>query len=288
MSKSLNTVVQDPRTPANLKRLTTVSIRCDVSSVAFLDISPVKLKKTVRAQLEDEGLVFDNASKSRLVIGIAVEARDVGRHVVYAVEVALREPVALPRAGTPLQMGEVDSWRHQTITGILFTPYDTAQLAKALVGEAMRQLGAFLEDWADVNDIAPTVADAESIVLASAMLPPANEDWYSKTQKIELALKALLQNLVYDPPSTATLDKFSVVGTKVNFEATVTNVPHSAVDIGGGVATIVVPAVTRIVQSFDMTDPSSVEGIMLSAKLPAGLDHATKEVSLASLATLFV
>src|SRR5664279_6379758 len=124
MSKSPNTVVQDPRTPANLNRLTTLSIRCDVGSVAFLGVSPVKLKKAVRAQLEDEGLAFDNVSKSRLVVGIAVEARDVGRHVVYAVEVTLREPVALPRAGAPVQAGEVDTWRHQTITGILFTPYN--------------------------------------------------------------------------------------------------------------------------------------------------------------------
>jgi hypothetical protein len=286
MSKSPNTVVQDPRTAANLNRLTTLSIRCDVGSVVFLGISAAKLKKTVRAVLEDEGLTFDNASKSRLIVGLAVEARDVGRHVVYAVEVALREPVSLPRAGAVVQMGEVDTWRHQTITGILFTPYNTEQLAKALVGEALRQVGVFLEDWADVNDIAPKVEDAASIVLGSATLPPATEDWYSRTQKVELMLRSLLQALVYDSPSTMTLDKFEVHGTKVAFEATVTNIPHAGAGIGG-IATLALPVVTRIAQAFDMADPASVTDVTLTAALPPGLDDANKTVSLASLAPLF-
>lgn len=287
MSKSPNTVVQDPRTPANLVRLTTVSVRCDVASVAFLGISPIKLKKTIQPLLEDEGLTFDNTSKSRLVVGIAVEQRDVAKHVVYAVEVTLREPVALPRPGAPLQMGEVDTWRHQTITGILFTPYDADQLAKALVGETIRQVGVFLEDWADVNNVAPTLEDAESIVLSGAMLPPANEDWYSKTQKVELTLKSLLNQLVYDAPSAVTLDKFEVKGTKVKFQATVTNVPHPA-PAGGGVAVAVVPVVTVIAQSFDMADPTSVTGVTLTAALPPGLAQASTSVSLAPLAALFV
>lgn len=286
MSKSHNTVVQDPRTPANLKRLTTVSIRCDVTGVAFLGVSPVRLKKTARELLQDEGLTVDNASKSRLVLGIAAEVRDVGKHTAYAVEVALREPVALPRAANPLQMGEVDTWRHQTITGILFAPYDEAQLSKALVGEAIRQVGVFLEDWATANEIELAAAEAADTILATATLDPPHGDWYGRAQRVEQQLKALVEQLAHGPHSRATLDKFVVRGTKVDYQATVTNSPLG-LGIAGADLADVLPTKSVLVGSFDMADPASVSGRALTAPLPPGLDRESVSVSLELLAPLF-
>lgn len=260
MPASRREIVDDPRIPANLRGLNSVAITCQSRLVSIPGFSAQRLKKNAREALEDEGLKVDQKAKSHLVISVAVETRVHPQSMVYAVEVALREPVALPRDSDKAMKGTVDSWRHQTITGIVVPPIDLELFGKSLSQEAFRQVEVFLDDWC--SEAKPESSETETEPEAEEPPQPLSDD----LAKVKAALEEVLSHLGVGNASKVSIDRFDVSGTKVDFEATITHrEKNPAAPIGGK---YLYSVTTKAKGNFDIADPATIKDQKVCVQLP--------------------
>jgi hypothetical protein len=141
------TLIRNPRVPNNLSGLASVALACEIDVEGVAGVRADRLLEVAHRLVTGKGLSVDSASPSRLVMGIATELRPDHAHMIYGVEVVLKERAVLHRDGQRYVDAFVDSWRHQKSTGVIFLPHSEPVIGEALGQEAVRQLLAFLDDW---------------------------------------------------------------------------------------------------------------------------------------------
>ena len=149
-----HTLIRNPRAPNNLTGLASVALDSQIDVEGVAGVRADRLLEVAGRLITGKGLRVDPASPSRLVIGIATELRPDHAHLIYGVEVVLKDRAVLHRDGRRNVEAVVDSWRHQKSTGVIFLPLSESVIRESLGQEAMRQVLAFLEDW-QTHNVAP-------------------------------------------------------------------------------------------------------------------------------------
>lgn len=148
------TMIRNPQTASNLAGLTSVALACEIDVEGVSGVRADRLMEVAGRLITGKGLAVDPGSSSRLVIGIATEMRPDQEHMIYGVEVVLKDRAVLDRAGQRHIEAVVDTWRFQKQTGVVFLPHSEAVIRESLGQEAIRQVLAFLEDW-QAHNVAP-------------------------------------------------------------------------------------------------------------------------------------
>ena len=133
-------IAVDPTITGNLQGLKSLRVDYQIAlaSIPLLMAKfPLRrLTERVEDGLKHGGLKLDSHADAVLMVGVAVEPSDIpqfgGISALYAVEIAVRESVSLPRTANDMtgkrNIRTVDTWRNKTITGILLpqSTYDEA------------------------------------------------------------------------------------------------------------------------------------------------------------------
>ena len=278
MPQLQSSLLRDPRTPANLVGLQSLSVKVDTSELSIPGVSVHRIKKRAKELLEEEGLKIDNKSSTRLTISLATEMRDNQRTVVYAVQVELRESVTLARENDSAVIGEAGTWRHQATTGVLFPPFNFDALAKGLSHEALRQVESFASDLAEGNSEEPDVPnDDEDPSTDPTPIDP-------NVEKIRRKLEELLKRLGVGDDCSASVEKFEVSGTTISFRATITHRKKNPARPLGGKYLYSVD--TSVEGNLDITSPATLANAKACTKLPPILGRHEVCIPLKDLASV--
>jgi hypothetical protein len=274
-----SSLLRDPRVPKNLVGLQSLAIKIDTSEVSIPGISAHKIKKRTKELVEEEGLTVDNKSSSRLVVSIATEQRESQSVIVYAVQIELRENVALSRNGDATVTGDADTWRHQSTTGVAFAPFNLELMASGLIQEALRQVENFVGDWVEGNTskVDPKTDDQEET-------PATEEPTDERMKKIKQKLEELMKGLGIGDDCVSSIEKFDVIGTEVSFEVTVTHRKKNPLAPLGGKYLYSIETTAK--GNFDIASPASLKDAKVCTKLPPALGSQEVCVPLKDLASI--
>jgi hypothetical protein len=183
------TILRDSRLPDNLKGLAAISLACQIDAQGISGMSEARLAAAARQLIEQRGLALSSSNAPVLTVGISTELRSAPLSLVYGVEVVLREQAGVSRASGVLSQHIVETWRHQTMSGVLFAPVVEDNAREMLGQEALRQVTVFLDDWATINtlpqdDTVPVsstrVTTAKQLLAAGATYPQGCSEFVCK------------------------------------------------------------------------------------------------------------
>jgi hypothetical protein len=220
----------NPIIPGNLQGLAAVRVeyQFDLAAVPllFTQFSAKRLAEQVDERLARAGLKKNEKSNAALTVAIAVQPSVImqlgGLSALYAVEVALRELVLLPRTSDEVSnkkiVRPVDSWRHKVTTGILLPSTSYTDSAALLFAAAIQQVEQLLLAWQADQAFVPTRPPGPPREEPSPHVPtPADQ----RLLRIKEALEKCLSKLAQGNEGSATLEQFEVVDTTLKFRAKV-------------------------------------------------------------------
>ena len=257
-------IAVDPIIPGNLQglRAVRISYQIELSNVPMIMAKfPLqRLSSDVSSAFEASGLKISDRSNAVVNVGVAAQptliAQLGGVAAIYAVDVAVREPVSIPRVANDLT-GEktirtVDTWRGKAITGILLPQSSYDDAAALLFAAAVQQIERLLSAWKGDQVFAPRTRPELDDDDESTTAPDPTDPLF---KKIKEKLEHILSGLAVGNDGRATLEKFDVSGTQIEFSAKIRH-RHTTRVLGKKV--VVYSVTTRTTGSFDISDPASL------------------------------
>jgi hypothetical protein len=255
----------DPTISGNLQGLKSVrtEYQFELSNLPVVMAQfPVKrLSEQVAESLQHAGITTGEKSSAVLTIGIAVQPSLIpqlgGMAALYAVEVAIRELVLLPRTANDLTSKQnyrsVDTWRTKPITGILLPKTSYADASALLYAAVLQQIERLLLSWRDDQNFSQKPRnDSEPEDDPTPPVDPTDP----KIKKVKEKLEQLLSTLAQGNEGNAKLEKFDVDGSRVDFAAKIRH-HHTTKVIGQKVT--VYDVSTRASGAFDLAKPETLK-----------------------------
>ena len=154
-----------PRLVDNLKGLRAVRVEATIDLGAIQGVSSEQLRRNavrrITETLETNRIDVksgDDLPTMRLSSSLRLYESTVPNSLVfvYAIELSLREPVAVARIGP--QKTQADTWRHQPTLNSHLVKLDESDDASFVTRELKNQLSAFIADWQTANGITDPAA----------------------------------------------------------------------------------------------------------------------------------
>jgi hypothetical protein len=260
MSLPPGNIAVNPIIPGNLRGLSEVAleIQTELSQLPSLygRLNSRSLREETEGRLKQAGLKIRNDAPATFILSVATQLTLRSSSALYAIDSVLREAVFLPRTGDdPQDSSEfrwVDSWRHKESSGIFLPQTSVRNASDLLRGECYRHTDNFINAWLRDQDNRipppPYIPPVEPV-------PPA-EPTADNLKKIKAALEGALNGLALGNKGSASLDKFDVAGSKVDFKARVRHRQVNNTPLG---KVTLFDVTTHAEASFDITNPASLK-----------------------------
>jgi hypothetical protein len=260
MSSSNGNIAINPAIRGNLRGLAEVAleIQTELSQLPSLycRLDSRSLREETESRFTQAGLKIRNDAPAKFIVAIATQLTLHSSSALYAIDTVLREAVLLPRTGVDPQDSSdfrwVDSWRHKESSGIFLPQTSVRNASDLLRGECYRHTDNFINAWLRDQD---NRVPPPPYTPPEPPAPPA-EPQTDTLKKVKSALEAALNGLALGNKGSASLDKFDVAGSKVDFKARVRHRQVNNTPLG---KVTLFDVTTHAEGSFDITDPASLK-----------------------------
>jgi hypothetical protein len=260
MSQCLGNIAINPSIPGNLRGLSEIGleIQTELSQLPSLysRLNSRSLREETESRLTQGGLKIRNDAPAKFILSIATQLTLRGATALYAIDSSLREAVYLPRTGDdPGNSSDfrwVDTWRHKESSGIFLPQTSVRNASDLLRGECYRHTDNFVNAWLRDQD---NRVPPPPYTPPEPPAPPAEPET-DTLKRVKLALEAALNGLALGNKGSASLDKFDVTGSKVDFKARVRHRQVNNTPLG---KVTLYDVTTHAEGSFDITVPASLK-----------------------------